>query len=590
MSGDRSGIARIANISGFYGDKPSAAREILEGGEVDYLTGDYLAELTMLILHKARHRRPATGYARTFLSQMEDVLGMVLDRGIKVVVNAGGLDPAALSAELHALAKSLGLKPQVAHIEGDDLLDRLPQLQAEGNDLCHLDTGHALADSGVEPVSANAYLGAWGIVEALDWGADVVICPRVTDASLVVGPAAWHHGWQRDEWDHLASAVVAGHLIECGPQVTGGNYAFFDEVPDLIDPAFPVVEIAADGTFVVTKHPGTDGLVSIGTVTAQALYEIAEPRYANPDVIARFDSMKLTEIGDDRVHVTGVVGEPPTGDLKVCINHIGGFRNTVSFGITGLDVDEKASAIETALFERLGGREIFDEVSTELRRGQSDGGTNADRISIYRVTVKHSDPEVVGRSFSNLATHMLLSSVPGLFTLTPPSAASEFGVYWPTMVRATDVDVVVVTPNGERVSIPAVEPPEGASLERFTASTIESEPLGGPTARVALGRLFGARSGDKGGNVNVGVWARDDQAFSWLTEYLTTDRIYELLPDTAGLEVRRFEFANIRALNFVVVGLLGEGVASATRTDPQAKGFGEYLRSQVVDVPAALLE
>ncbi|HET9557454.1 MAG TPA: acyclic terpene utilization AtuA family protein, partial [Actinomycetota bacterium] len=319
------GPLRIANCSGFYGDRRGAPRELLEGGPIDVLTGDYLAELTMLILWRSRGRDPAKGYATSFLGQMEECLGMAVDKGVKVVANAGGLNPAGLAAELRALAGRLGLDVGVAHVEGDDLLGRLDDLRAAGEPLAHLDTGVPLAAAGVAPVTANAYLGAWGIVAALEAGADVVVCGRVTDASLVVAPAAWHFGWAADDWDRLAGAVVAGHVLECGTQATGGNYAFLDELPDTRPPGFPIAEVAADGSAVVTKHPGSGGLVSAGTVTAQLLYEIAGPAYASPDVVARFDTVRVEEVGPDRVRLSGTRGEPAPDRLKVAINYLGGF-------------------------------------------------------------------------------------------------------------------------------------------------------------------------------------------------------------------------------------------------------------------------
>jgi len=580
---------RIANISGFYGDKPEAAREMLEGGEIDFLTGDYLAELTMLILHKARERKPGTGYAASFLKQMEGVLGPAIERGVRIVVNAGGLNPRGMADELRRIAEALGVNARVAHLEGDDLLARLPELQAKGHALAHLDRGISLADARIEPVSANAYLGAQGIVEALRQGADVVICPRVTDASVVVGPAAWHFGWSSTQWDELASAVVAGHLIECGPQVTGGNYAFFEEVPRLVNPGFPLVEMAADGSFIVTKHPGTDGLVSVGTVTAQLLYELAEPRYANPDVVARFDTVQLESVGTDRVSVSGVRGEPRPGTCKLCINYIGGHRNTVTFGLTGLQVDEKAASIERALFERVGGREQFDEVHLELQRAAEGAVTNVGATSWLHITVKDADARKVGRAFSNRATEMLLGSIPGIFTLSPPSAGREFGVYWPALVPESEVPVTLVGPDGGETHIDVPPLPESGSPIERPARALPPLPSG-PTVRSPLGALFGARSGDKGGNANIGLWARSAEAYVWLADFLTPGRLQQLMPETSALEVRRFELPNVLALNFVVVGLLGEGVASSTRTDPQAKGLGEFLRSRAVDLPVALME
>jgi hypothetical protein len=580
---------KIANISGFYGDRLSAAREMLEGGEVDFLTGDYLAELTMLILHKSRAKTPDTGYAVTFLRQLEEVLCTALERGVKIVVNAGGLNPRGMASQVREIAAKLGVSPRVAHVEGDDLMGLLQELQEKGHALAHLDRGTPLAEAGIEPVSANVYLGAWGIVEALNGDADVVICPRVTDASLVVGPAAWRFGWRHDDWDRLASAVAAGHLIECGAQVTGGNYAFFQEVPGLEDPGFPLVELEEDGSFVVTKHPGTGGLVSVGTVTAQLLYEIAEPAYLNPDVTARFDTIRMEQEAPDRVRISGVRGEPRPKDLKVCINYIGGYRNTMTFGLTGVDIEEKATLVRDSLLANVGGAENFDSVTCRLVRSDRDDATlNEQAIAYLHVTVKDRDPAKVGRAFSSKATELALANYPGYFGTSPPGPGREFGVYWPTLVPVEEVRHVVVDSDGAET--PVVAAPLGP-----VAPTVEIEPPelppppAGPTVRRPLGTVFGARSGDKGGNANVGVWARSPEAYAWLDAFLTRERFQELVPESAELEVRRFALPNVLALNFVVVGLLEEGVASSTRLDPQAKGFGEFLRSRIVDLPEALL-
>jgi hypothetical protein len=567
---------RVANCSGFYGDRLSAPRELLEGGEVDVLTGDYLAELTMLLLWRARARDPAAGYATTFLRQMEDVLGLALERGVKVVSNAGGLNPAGLAAELRALADRLGLRARVAHVEGDDLLCRLAELEPS-------------LPAGVTPVTANAYLGGWGIAEALDAGADVVVCGRVADASLVVGPAAWRFGWARDDWDRLAGAVVAGHVLECGTQATGGNYAFFQEVPDpAAPPGFPVAEIDADGSAVITKHRGTGGLVSVGTVTAQLLYEIGAPRYLNPDVVARFDTVHLEQAGPDRVRLSGVRGEPAPASAKVAVNWLGGFRNTMTLVLTGLEVEAKARFAEAALLARLGGRERFREVDVRLVGcARPDPRRQDEAVAELRVTVKDPDPAKVGRAFSNAVVELALSGYPGCYPTTPPGGESPYGVYWPVLVPAEAVEQVVVTPALERrVVAPS---PVGAAAPVVVEAPDLPDPPGGPTAPLPLGVAFGARSGDKGGDANVGLWARSREGYAWLASYLDVGRFGALLPEAADLEVRRHELPNLLALNFVVVGLLGEGVSSSTRFDPQAKGLGEYLRAKIVDLPVALL-
>jgi hypothetical protein len=589
---------RIANCSGFYGDRRSAPRELLEGGPVDVLTGDYLAELTMLILWRSRARDPAKGYATSFLAQMEECLGLAADKGVKVVANAGGLNPAGLADELRALAGRLGLDVVVAHVEGDDLLGRLDDLRAAGEPLAHLDTGVPLAAAGVAPVTANAYLGAWGIVAALEAGADVVVCGRVADASLVVGPAAWHFGWAADDWDRLAGAVVAGHVLECGTQATGGNYAFLDELPDNRPPGFPIAEVAADGSAVVTKHPGTGGLVSAGTVTAQLLYEVAGPAYASPDVVARFDTVRVTEVGPDRVRLSGTRGEPAPDRLKVAVSYLGGFRNSMSFVLTGLDVEAKAAMAEAALFERLGGRERFQTAETRLVGHPADDPGSAEAsVAELRVAVKDPDPAKVGRAFSNAAIELALASYPGCYTTTPPTDATPYGIYWPALVRADLVEQVVVLPDGHRLPVkppgsPApplspAPPPPAAPARTPSNLTVPTHPA---TVRAPLGRVFGARSGDKGGNANVGMWARDERAYRFLEGFLTVERFRELIPEARELDVRRFELPNLLALNFVIAGLLGEGVSSSTRIDPQAKGLGEWLRARVVDLPAELLE
>ncbi|MCH7952459.1 MAG: DUF1446 domain-containing protein [Chloroflexi bacterium] len=588
MANEAKPVLRIANCSGFYGDRLSAAREMVEGGPIDFLTGDYLAELTLLILWKMKQKDSEGGYARTFLKQMEEVLGTCLDKGIKIVTNAGGLNPAALATRMRALSDGLGLQANIAHIEGDDILAKLPDLQAGGEELAHLDSGQPLAAAGIQPIAANAYLGAWGIVEALNSGADVVVCPRVTDASVVVGPAAWHFGWGRSDWDRLASSVVAGHILECGAQATGGNYSFFQEVPGLEHPGFPIAEMHDDGSFVVTKHEGTGGLVSTGTVTAQLLYEIGSERYLNPDVVARFDTIELEQEGPDRVRVSGVRGEPAPDTTKVCINYLGGFRNTMTFVLTGLDIEEKAKLAEETLFAELGGKEQFDEVDVRLTRSDKDDPESNEEAGAYlRVTVKDKDAGKVGRAFSAKVVEMALASYPGFHTASGLSSENAFGVYWPALVSVDAIDEVVVTHDGSRIPVPPVKSDESVTVEPAAAPSVAVP--AGPTSRAPLGAIFGARSGDKGGNANVGVWARNDAAYAWLADFLTVERFKELVSEARDLEVLRYELPNLRALNFVVVGLLGEGVSSSTRPDPQAKSLGEYLRARLVDLPKELL-
>jgi hypothetical protein len=665
---------RVGNCSGFYGDRLSAMREMLEGGPLDYLTGDYLAELTMLILGKDRIKDPTTGYAKTFLRQLAGCLRLARQRGVRIVANAGGLNPAGLAARIRDLDPGV----RVAHVEGDDLLASAASLGWEG------------------ALTANAYLGAFGIAEALRGGAEVVVTGRVTDASLTLGPAIASFGWRRDDYDRLAAGVVTGHILECGAQATGGNFAGFTGIDRTRPLGFPLAEIASDGTAIITKHPGTGGAVTVDTVTAQLVYEVDGPRYLNPDVTARLDTVRLAQAGPDRVSVTGVRGEPPPPTTKVALNHLGGYRNTVEFVLTGLDIDEKATWLRDQLTARLdaaraadaarsadaartsdgvrpadaarsadgvrdaggarqdpaaGGRRGPAEVTWELvRTDRADPVTEAEAAALLRCHVKDADPAVAGRAFSGAAVELALASYPGFHVTAPPGEATAFGVYRAAYLPQAEVPHVAVLPDGSRVPIP---PPPGAHhptnpinpayVERGeTARAVDKSDLdaaadlrspsarpvgksdesvlsagvgasggepapgsgsspatGWPassagTRRVALGRVVFARSGDKGGSANVGVWVpaghpRREAAFEWLMGWLDAGAVRRLLPETGGLPVAVHPLPNLAAVNIVVDGLLGEGVAASTRFDPQAKAVGEWLRARHADVPEELI-
>jgi acyclic terpene utilization AtuA family protein len=559
---------RIGNCSGFYGDRHSAMREMLVGGELDYVTGDYLAELTMLILGRDRMKHPERGYAKTFLTQLEECLGLASDRGVRIVANAGGLNPAGLADAVRALAERLGVPVRVAHVDGDDLSPRAEELGLG------------------KPLTANAYLGAWGIVDCLNDGADIVVTGRVTDASVTVGPAAAHFGWQRTDYDRLAGAVVAGHVIECGIQATGGNFSFFTEIPDLTYAGFPLAEVHADGSSVITKHPGTGGLVSVDTVTAQLLYEITGARYANPDVTARMDTIELSDDGPDRVRISGVTGEPPPPTLKVSLNSIGGFRNAMTFVLTGLDIEAKADLVRRQLDSALSVKPAELEW-TLARTDHADADTEEAASALLRCVVRDPDPANVGRQFSSAAVELALASYPGFTVTAPPGDGQVYGVYTPGYVDATKVSHAAVHANGARVEIPCAT--DTLELQPADAPPLPEPLPAGQTQRAPLGRIAAARSGDKGGSANVGVWVRSDEQWRWLANTLTVELLKQLLPETADLPVTRHLLPNLRAVNFVIEEILGQGVAYQARFDPQAKGLGEWLRSRYVDIPAMLL-
>jgi hypothetical protein len=561
-------VIRIGNCSGFYGDRFAAMREMLDGGQLDVLTGDYLAELTMLILARDRLRDPELGYAKTFLRQMEECLGRAADRGVRIVVNAGGLNPAGLAGRLRVLAAKLDVHPKIAHVEGDDLTARAAELGLG------------------RPLTASAYLGAWGIVACLNAGADIVVTGRVTDASLVVGPAAAHFGWSRTDYDQLAGAVAAGHVIECGAQATGGNYSFFTEIPDMNRLGFPIAEVRSDGSSVITKHPGTGGVVTTGTVTAQLMYEIQGARYAGPDVTTRLDTLSLAPDGQDRVLISGVRGEPPPPELKVSLNRLGGFRNEMDFVLTGLDIEAKAELARKQFEDGLAARPA-ELTWTLARLDRPDAATEEQASAILRCVARDPDQRVVGRAFSNVAVELALASYPGFSLTTAPGDGSPYGVFTAGYVAAPLVPHVAVLLDGARVDIPPAA--DTLALEDVPEPPLPAYAGHGKARRVPLGTIAAARSGDKGGTANIGVWVRTDERWRWLVHALTVERLRQLLPETEGLPVTRTVLPRLRAVNFVIEGILGQGAAYHARFDPQAKGLGEWLRSRHLDIPAGLL-
>ena len=578
---------RIANCSGFYGDRLSAATEMVEGGPIDALTGDWLAELTMLILARTQAKRPGTGFARTFIRQMEQVMGNCIESGIKVVSNAGGLDPFHCAEAVAEVADKLGLSPSIAYVEGDNLLPRLDELKTAGVDLLDLETGQPVAD--IDYISANAYLGCWGIVEALNRGADIVVTGRTTDAAIVCGPAAWHHKWARDDLDAMAGAVVAGHVIECGTQATGGNYSFFEEIDGLEYPGFPFAEIAADGSSVIGKHPRTGGNVTIGTITSQLLYEIGDPGYLGPDVTSRFDTIELDTVGRDRVRISGVRGENPPETLKVSMNSWGGFRSDVAIALTGVDIDAKASLIERAFWRNCRHQpEDFASVTTAVvRTDKDDPATNEEAVASWRITVKDPDQRkttAIGSAMNDMA----LASIPGFFGLKTGGLGKPFGVHTSGLVPRDLVPQHVVLLGEGRTVIDSDAPSSGPSVTPVVPHI--PAPPNGETMRLPLGALAGTRSGDKGGNANVGIFVRSAEAYGWLEDFLTTDRLRQLMPEAANAKIERFVLPNILSINFVIHGILQAGVASSTRQDAQAKGLGEWLRARHVDIPESLLK
>jgi Acyclic terpene utilisation family protein AtuA len=571
---------RVGNCSGFYGDRFSAMQEMLEGGPLDVLTGDYLAELTMLILGRDTMKDASLGYARTFVRQVEDCLGLALERGVRIVSNAGGLNPAGLADKVREVAKGLGLDVAVAHVEGDDV-------RAVGE--------------WPDALTANAYLGGFGIAVALRGGADVVVTGRVTDASLVVGAGAAEFGWGPTSYDELAGAVVAGHVLECGAQATGGNFSGFRSLPHTGKPlGFPIAELAADGSSVITKHDGTGGAVTVDTVTAQLLYEIQSTRYLGPDVTTLLDTIQLEQEGPDRVAVTGVRGEAPPARLKVAVNELGGYRNTVEFVLTGLDIDAKADWVREQMESAFAASGAAPSSVTWSRTSvpHTDAATEESASCLLRCAVKDPTTEPVGKPFTAAAVELALASYPGFTMTAPPSPPTPYGVYRPAYIDRSAVTHTVVHADGSREVVP--DPPETVDGSGPDGTGQRTSPFPAPsdvvTRRLPLGTFVHARSGDKGGDANLGLWVaregRDekyDARVTWLSKVVSPHRVRDLVPEAEGLDVEVYLLPNLGAVNVLIRGLLGEGVAASTRFDPQAKGLGEWVRSRMVAIEESLL-
>jgi hypothetical protein len=564
---------RIANFSGFYGDRATGLVEMLRHAEADVLTGDYLAEVTMSVLAKLRERDPSAGYAAGFLAHLRLALADLERSEARIVVNAGGLNPTGLADAVRVLAPNLN----VAAVAGDDLMGDLDQLE-DAPDFA--------------PATANAYLGGWGIARALADGARIVVTGRVTDASLVVGAAAWWHGWSREDWDRLAGALIAGHIIECGMQATGGNFSGFEDI-DLTRMSFPIAEIEDDGTTHITKLPSSGGAVTVDTVTAQLVYEIQGRWYANPDVVADLASVQVHQAGPDAVTVTGTVGAPPPPATKVALTGVGGWTNSVWIGVTGAAFDQKREVFEQTLRDSLGDVEGIQELHVDLIGQQSeDPLTQNEATGFLRVVASGDDEQAVGRRFSGAIVELALASFPGVYLTAPPGGAKRLGVYRPAWVDQTKLQHRVVDADGGSVLIdpPAEVTAYPPPMEDWTRPSLEAtQPMTGPLVEVRLGEVVATRSGDKGGNANVGIWVSNDGRWAWLRNWLTTDRLRQLMPEAADLEIARVELPNLRAINFVIHGLLGEGAISSVRLDSQAKGVGEFLRARRVKVPSSLL-
>jgi hypothetical protein len=584
---------RIANASGYWGDDPEALARQVRGGQIDYVTLDFLAEITMVILERQRERNAELGYAYDFVRMLEPVLPDVVSRGIRVVANAGGVNVPACAARIAAACRARNLSPVLAMVEGDDLMPRLDELLASGVALAHLDEGRPLAPMRDRVVSANAYLGAWPIAAALEEGAQIVVTGRVTDAALTLGPLVHELGWAWDDWDRLAAGIVAGHVLECGAQATGGNFTDWKRVPP-IDVGYPIAEVGRDGHFVLTKHAGTGGRVSRGTVTEQLLYEIGDPgAYLTPDVVTDFRALDVRTTGADQVTVAGAHGTPAPDSLKVTVVYKDGWRATGFALMSGPDVVAKAERMAEMLWHRLG--TDFADRRAELVGYRTCWGGAAPDVEpnegIFRVAVRDHDRKKIER-FSLAMMGFALQGPPGLGVFGGRPDVQEAYGYWPTLVPRELVRPRIGILRGEERQLrelSAIAPSEGRGASAAPTTPALPPVPGGPTRRVPLRRIAYARSGDKGDHANIGVASRSAVAHAFLRAALPAEAVQRRFADLVRGGVERFELPGLRAFNFLLRHALGGGGTLSLRVDHQGKTLGQGLLGLELDVPEGVL-
>lgn len=587
-------IVRIGGASAFWGDSGVAAPQLVRRAKVDYLMFDFLAEVTLSIMVNAKRRDPTKGYAGDFVTvAMAQVLREVKAKGIKVISNAGGINPASCVEALKALATDQGVDIRIAYVEGDDLLPQLADLRGQKE----MFSGAPMPES---IVSINAYLGALPIAKALDEGADIVVTGRCADSAMALGPLIHEFGWKTDDWDRLAAGTLVGHILECGAQATGGLHTDWEKVERWEDIGYPIAECRADGSFVVTKPEGTGGLVTPATVGEQLLYEIGDPAaYIVPDVACDFRATTMVQVGKDRVEVKGVRGRPATSTYKVSATYMDGWRAFGNLTIVGIDAVKKAERTAEAILART--RAMFrehnfgdySETSIEILGGEQQYGPHTRvrdaREVVMKLGVKHADRralEMFAREISPAGTSWSPGTT-GNFGGGRPDPAPVVRLFSFLIEKPITQPAVVI--DGRRIP---VEIPKGLAQLPAPVDTPAAKPAGpngdALTSSTRLIDLVWARSGDKGDSANIGIIARDPKLMPYLRRELTAERVKSYFAHLVNGEVTRFDLPGFNAMNFLMTKALGGGGAASLRNDPLAKGFAQMLLDLEIDVPSNL--
>ncbi|KAK2806818.1 hypothetical protein FQN50_005680 [Emmonsiellopsis sp. PD_5] len=591
---------RIASVSGAVTDRRHGFAEVAKTEDVGFIVGDWMSEYNMTTRAggKVNGNAQSAEFEHTFLDSIEPALGSLAERNIKVTVNAGASDTKKLHDALVQIIRSKNLDLKVAWIEGDEVLDVVQKAIDAGGEFTSLTTGKSISDWGFTPIYAQCYLGCWGIVEAFKQGADIVLCGRVTDASLTMGCAAFHHNWKRDDYDQLAHSFVAGHFIECSTYVTGGNFSGFKSLPGLsLDVGFPIAEISSRGPFDITKQEGRDGIVTVDTCKAQLLYEIQGPYYYNPDVVAILDDIIIEQQGENRVHVSNIKSMKPPPTTKVGITACGGFQAEAHYFMCGLDIEEKAAMLERQV------RHHLDESQYHTLKFRTNGSCPIDPSTQDSATVNlrifaqsRTETPLLTQNFLRPCTDIIMQSYPGAtFGVDSRQAAPKpYYEYWVSLIPQTEAKHVCHLPFKDAqlaIGCPQDTAPfihDQPSYE--TQSPVDFQKFG-PTTRAPLGWVVHARSGDKGSDCNVGFFVRNQDEWDWLRSLLTVQKVRSLLgKDDEGKPIFRFELPNIWAVHFLLKDHLDRGVSSSSTYDVLGKNLAEYLRCKLVDVPTRFIE
>ncbi|KAF2769751.1 DUF1446-domain-containing protein [Teratosphaeria nubilosa] len=593
---------RIMNISGSPVDRREALYNAAMSDEpIDFLAGDWMSELNMpaRAYAIATQGDAAVGYEPSFLEAIEPALPILATKRIKVAANAGAVATKALFDKLVEIVAAKGLRDKlcIAWVEGDIVTDMIGKFDA--SQLTSVCTGQKLVDWPYKPLFAQCYLGGWGITKAFKAGADIVLCGRVADASPIVGAAAWWHRWSRDDFDCLAQALIAGHLIECSTYVTGGNFTGFKSMDwsTIHDLGFPIAEISHDGGVVITKPPATGGLVSIETCKEQLLYEIQGKYYLNSDVMAVIDQVEFHEVGKDRVQLRGVTGLPPPATTKAGITAMGGFKAEMNWALVGLDIEEKKRLFDLQLRHNLGPERLSRLTCLDLAVygsvAENPGCQNAATVDMRLVAQAREEDAVSEKNFAGPAFAFIMQTFPAATYTNKTAVPKPFQEYFPTIIPQPTQRIHFSDARIESLEVP---PPTTITKDLPSQPSYEtSDPIPlesfGPTSKAPLGKIIFARAGDKGSNCNVGFFPRHESVWPWLRTLLSTEKFIELLGDDyKGQQIDRMEFPKLWAVHFLLHDWLDRGVTANATYDILGKFVAEYVRCKVVDVPVEFLE